>query len=1003
MEEMNGMGERICMGCMESYDEQYDICPHCGYKTDTPPKEAYHLVPGEILHKRYIVGKVLGYGGFGVTYLGFDALLKMKIAIKEYLPGEFGTRAPGTKEVTIFSGDREEQFKNGVVKFTDEAKRLAQFNDTPGVVSVFDTFMENNTAYIVMEYLEGETLKKMLEREGKMTIEAALDMMLPIISALKEVHKKGILHRDISPDNIFITNKGEVKLLDFGAARYATTTHSKSLSVIVKPGYAPQEQYRSRGDQGTWTDVYACAATLYRMITGVTPDDAMERGTKDTLVPPSKLGINIPQNKENAIMNALNLEIQDRTPDMDSLEADLTTEGEVRRNKIKLRKMDIGRWPLWLKLTVGGIGAAIVTFAILLLTGVINWGSLNIFDKRTKVYVPNVLNYTETDAERMVSDKNLTFVIAGKEESEVIPNGMVLSQNIPSGAEVEEGMRFEVVISAGRGTSHMPDVTGLSADEAKQMLEELGFQVVFSDGESEVAEGYIYEQQYKEGQAVEKGTEITLHVSKGDSSYNAESETKIPKVAGKSWEKARSLAAKRKVYVYKASTKEDEKVTKGTVISQDTKAGTKVPEGTVFGVDVSLGIKKTYVPDVEYKSLEEATRLLNEAKLNVEIEYQESDKVAKDHVISQSIAKDTEVDAWTTITIYVSLANDKINSAKEYENQEPEVKPTATPKPDDKEASDGNDNPQKPQNTAKPTATPKPDDKETSGKNDNPKKPQPTEKPQEPVMEPIDTSIAVPNLIGKTEQTAKDELLQIGLSVGSITRMYSSGNSTGEILNQGIAASTKVDVGTSINLIVCDNSMKTQYRYRDAEIVTKTTNSETPPNGYSYTGENRFVRYDYGEWGNNWSGWSPNYVEESDTRQVLKEAGAIFGRYLNPDTYEQNDTDGGGYYSRKEELYLPWSYMDSLGNKYGTGTLVYDMISSKTGYEARFYRRVHWTDTWTWEGTLYSYRSRSKTPVYEYTHEKMIYGAWSQWSDTKPSTSANREIETQEVPIYDAY
>ena len=157
-------------------------------------------------------------------------------------------------------------------------------------------------------------------------------MMIPIIRTLKTVNAQGILHRDIAPDNIFMTNNGEVKLIDFGAARQATSTnHSKSLSVIVKPGYAPPEQYRSRGDQGSWTDVYGCGAVLYKMITGVTPEDSMDRDSKDSLKDISKFNIDITTNQENAIMNALNLEIEDRTPDMERLEYELTTDEEVAR------------------------------------------------------------------------------------------------------------------------------------------------------------------------------------------------------------------------------------------------------------------------------------------------------------------------------------------------------------------------------------------------------------------------------------------------------------------------------------------------------------------------------------------------------------------------------------------------------------------------------------------------------------------------------------------------
>ena len=394
-----------CMGCMEVYDDSFAVCPHCGYAAGTRAKEAYHLTPGTYLHGKYTVGRVLGYGGFGVTYIGYDEVMQRKVAIKEYLPGEFATRAAGTTAVSIYTGDKAEQFRNGITKFSDEARRLAQMEHVTGVVRVYDTFSENNTSYIVMEYLDGENLKQRLEREGKLPVEEAIGIMVPILQALEEVHAAGLLHRDISPDNIFLTKDGEVKLLDFGAARFATTTHSRSLSVVVKQGFAPEEQYRSRGDQGTWTDVYACAATLYKMITGVTPEDAMERREKDELLPPSKMGVKIDKNTETAIMNAMNIRIEDRTQTAGDFTRELTSDDKVKRQKNRLKIVDIGSWPKWLKIVSSTAAAAVLVLAVLIFTGVINNPFVPSRDEigEDEVYVPNVTNYSMVKAQEVLS------------------------------------------------------------------------------------------------------------------------------------------------------------------------------------------------------------------------------------------------------------------------------------------------------------------------------------------------------------------------------------------------------------------------------------------------------------------------------------------------------------------------------------------------------------------------------------------------------------------------
>ena len=215
--------------------------------------------------------------------------MSQPVAIKEYLPGEYSTRMPGQTAITVYSGERTKQFQEGKQKFSDEAKRLAKVESIESVVKIIDTLEVNETAYIVMEYLEGETLGSRLKRENVLPVFEAIEIISPILDTLDKVHKENILYRDISPDNIFLCNDGRIKLLDFGAARYAATGYSKSLSVLLKPGYSPEEQYRSRGKQGAWSDVYATAATLYRMVTGTVPEDALERTIKYTVKDPHKL------------------------------------------------------------------------------------------------------------------------------------------------------------------------------------------------------------------------------------------------------------------------------------------------------------------------------------------------------------------------------------------------------------------------------------------------------------------------------------------------------------------------------------------------------------------------------------------------------------------------------------------------------------------------------------------------------------------------------------------
>jgi len=302
----------LCLGCMRAR-KSGEFCEDCGWEHGSFPKSPLHLAPGTVLRDQYLLGRVLGYGGFGVTYLAWDLNLTTRLAVKEYLPSGIASRTAGLPDVTPYSGEARQHFDLGLEKFLEEARLLARFKDVPNIVSVLNFFRANGTAYMVMEYLEGRTLEQHLrEHGGKLPVDESIGYIVPVVLALSRVHREAILHRDISPDNVYITTSGLVKLLDFGAARFALGQQSKNFSVILKEGYSPEEQYRSKGVQGPWTDVYAVAATLYRCITGVVPPAALDRLDTDELVPPRGLGGPISESTEKTILKALAVRMQDR-------------------------------------------------------------------------------------------------------------------------------------------------------------------------------------------------------------------------------------------------------------------------------------------------------------------------------------------------------------------------------------------------------------------------------------------------------------------------------------------------------------------------------------------------------------------------------------------------------------------------------------------------------------------------------------------------------------------
>jgi len=315
--------DNLCPGCFDDSSGQ-KLCPTCGYTAVDSKEAGLYLTPGTLLSDKYLVGRVLGQGGFGITYLGWDTDLDIRIAIKEFFPQGLVSRVPGENSIISYTGESREQFTFGVESFLREAKTLARFEHHPNIVTVRDFFKENNTAYMAMSFIKGATLLEHLKKSGdKITVEQAIRIIMPVLDALKEVHRAGIMHRDISPDNIFINRNGRVVIIDFGAARQELREKSKSLSVILKAGYAPPEQYQSQGRQGPWTDIYAVGATMYRVITGQTPLEAIDRLAEDDLVTPSELGVEIEPGLERALLKALAVKVGDRFQTVEEFQEEL--------------------------------------------------------------------------------------------------------------------------------------------------------------------------------------------------------------------------------------------------------------------------------------------------------------------------------------------------------------------------------------------------------------------------------------------------------------------------------------------------------------------------------------------------------------------------------------------------------------------------------------------------------------------------------------------------------
>lgn len=318
-----------CLGCMENY--QGTPCPHCGYDPNRVKGQEYTLPPQTILAGKYLVGRMLGQGGFGITYIGWDIALERKVAIKEYYPnGLVGRSQTSRVQLVWYSGPLAEQArKDGMDAFLREARKMTKVSAIPRVVQVRDLFYENGTAYIVMDFVEGRTLKKQLEAKGPMTWNQLKPILLPAAQAMEQVHRAGLIHRDLSPDNLMLTPDGDVRILDLGAAKDLKKGSGVSSMQVAKGGFSPPEQYFQQGSSGPYTDVYALAATAYYALTGKVPVPAIDRMNKDSLRWDLPELAGAPENVVHALRRAMSLRSQDRPQTMGEFAALLVQKGHT--------------------------------------------------------------------------------------------------------------------------------------------------------------------------------------------------------------------------------------------------------------------------------------------------------------------------------------------------------------------------------------------------------------------------------------------------------------------------------------------------------------------------------------------------------------------------------------------------------------------------------------------------------------------------------------------------
>ncbi|MCM1245130.1 MAG: protein kinase [Roseburia sp.] len=448
----------FCYSCMRQLPNQkLNTCPYCGEMLNRPAAVPDVLPQGTPLQGKFVIGRLLGAGGFGNTYIGWNHVLSCRVAIKEFFPRYMSKRGADGRTISISDVTLRSRYEQSLRSFLEEARSLAELGSVPGIPDVYGYFEENGTGYIVMEYLEGITVKQLLKDSGgKLNYEWSRQIMLSVLYTLKEIHRRGILHRDIAPDNIMITSEGIIKLIDFGVAK-KWLDDAEDPVIMLKEGYSPPEQYARGAAQGVYTDLYSVAATFYHMLTGEKPPGARIRMGQDMLPPLSSYGVQIPKPAEMAIMMCLYLQPEYRLGSAEEFMTALQgrdfkpiVELKQRVDSVGEKKPEKKNW----EFPLAGKIASMLFLAAVVAAGVIivmpNRSEHRNIDSDSNVAkAESVLGMSETDANEKLKENEVTF-----EPNEVIfdksvkDGSEILTQEPAAGEAVSDGMIKGTVLSS---------------------------------------------------------------------------------------------------------------------------------------------------------------------------------------------------------------------------------------------------------------------------------------------------------------------------------------------------------------------------------------------------------------------------------------------------------------------------------------------------------------------------------------------------------------------------
>ena len=523
-------GRERCVGCMKPLTAE-GRCAYCGLQQDKYRPIPRCLRPGMCLRDRYVLGRVLGEGSFGISYIAWDCLLDTVVAIKEYFPASLVSRHISEEDedtnVYIYEKRESQKYQESLKKYLGEAKSLSAYYDLDGIVSVRDFFYANNTAYIVMGYVDGISVKEYVEKNGPIEGEKFLRMLEPVIQSLAKVHQTGVLHRDISPDNMLLTRDEKLVLIDFGAARKENINMTRSMTVVFKRGFSPEEQYRTRGQQGAWTDVYALCATAYYALTGKAPDESIQRVLEDDMPSLTEMtDVDLPMQQKRAFMKGMTVDFHHRYQTMDELYQGLYQQGRDKKH--------LGAW-------LAG-AAAVVCCVALLGTGAVYGLHKHSQAKKDAIQteapqqtalaeVTTTPYAADVQEDQLISFKSMTkkealIALAGQDTelsvqwkyrySSRIKKGRIVTQSIPAKTRYrgETYSKIVLTISKGKRKTEVPKLTGVSKERARTLLKERKLHWTWKEVEREGTEGIVASQSRTAGSKVPVGTTIVVTITR---------------------------------------------------------------------------------------------------------------------------------------------------------------------------------------------------------------------------------------------------------------------------------------------------------------------------------------------------------------------------------------------------------------------------------------------------------------------------------------------------------